>query len=403
MKFNYQGRNKNGETKNGVVEASSKEAAFELLKSSGLYVLVLEEESTPVYAKRISFFDRVSNKDLVAFTRQLAIMLKSRVPVVETLQTLARQMPNKSFSEKILRIADELEGGNALSSALSFYPDLFSSFYINMVKAGEASGKMTDVFVYLADYLEREYAFRSKLTSALIYPAFIVVVFLIVASIIVSFVIPQLMSVITESSQSGQQLPWITQIVVGFAGFLSAWWWPLLGVIVLLGIGIFYYARTAEGKLFFDKYLLAVPLLGGFLKKFYLTRFALNLSTLISGGLPIIQALEITGEVVGNDIYKQIILDTKEGVKGGETISQVLERNSDYVSPLFYQMVVVGEKTGNLDSSLENVITFYQAEVDRGLDSFVKLLEPVLIIFLAVIVGGLMAAVLLPIYTMNFT
>jgi len=398
MKFNYQARTKTGEIQSGVVEASNKEAAFDVLKSHDLYVTAIEEAVSPIYAKRIKIFERVSNKDLVIFSRELAIMFKSRIPLVDVLQTLARQTKNTVFKENITKIAEEVEGGSSLSSAFSLFPKIFSSFYVHMVKAGEASGKLTDIFLYLADYLEKEYSFRSKIRGAMIYPAFVIFVFLIVASAIILFVIPQLTEVLKES---GQELPLITRIAIGLADFLKRWVWLVILILIGAVVGVYRFAKTESGKKFFDHNLLRVPLLGAFLRKLYLSRFALNLSTLIAGGLPIVQALDITSQVVGNNLYKNIIEETKSEVRKGETISSVLEKYPQEISPLFHQMTVVGERTGTLDSSLNNVVLFYQEDVDRALNDFIKLLEPILIITLAVFVGGLMAAVLFPMYSFS--
>lgn len=379
-----------------MVEASSKEAASEVLRSHGLYVTALEEIVVPIYAKKLRIFERITKKDIAIFSRQLAIMFKSRVPLIETFHTLAKQTKKSTFREKILKIAGEIEGGAPLSKALAIHPKLFSSFYVSMVRSGEASGKLTDVFLYLADYLEKEQHFRGKLRGAMLYPSFIVVVFIAVLSIIITYVIPQLSEVLEES---GQELPWLTRMVISLSDFLRKWGWVMLLVLLAMIFAIFRIIKTKEGKEFTDKYLLKTPLMGPFLKKLYLARFALNLSTLISGGLPIVQALQITGDVVGNETYKKAILETGDEIRKGEKISSVLKRYPQIISSLFYQMVVVGEKTGTLESSLKNVVDFYQREVDKGLDNLVKLLEPLLIIFLGLVVGGLMAAVLMPIYS----
>jgi len=398
MKFFYQARSKTGKIQAGTVEASDRDSAFELLKSRGLYVTSLEKAITPVYAKKIKLFERVSNKEIVAFSRQLAIMFKSKVPIVETFRTLAQQTKNDTFREKILKIAEEVEGGTSLSQALSMFPKLFSPFYINMVKSGEASGKLTDVFLYLADYLERESAFRSKIKGAMIYPLFILFVFVVVFAVVVVYVIPQLTAVLEET---GKELPWITLQVMGLSNFMRTKGWIILIVLAAAIFGIYRLLKTKKGKAAFDQYVLRMPILKGFLKKLYLSRFALNLSTLISGGLPIAQSLEITGEVVGNTVYRNIILETKEEVRKGETISSVLNKHSKYISPFFFQMVSVGEKTGTLDSSLANAVDFYQDDVERALEGFVKILEPLFIIILGLIVAGLLGAVLMPLYSMG--
>jgi len=401
MRFNYQARNKTGEIQTGIVEASSRETAFNVLKTHGLYVTVLEgTETVPFFAKKLKFFERVTKKDIVLFSRQASIMFKSNVPIVETFKAIAEQTRKSVFKEKILKLGEEIEGGTSLSKTLSIYPKLFSPFYINMVKSGEASGKLSDVFIYLADYLEREQNFRSKITGAMVYPIFVLIVFVAVVAIIMVYVIPQLTEVLEGT---GQELPAITKVVVAMSNFLKEKWWLVLLIIFVLAIALFQFSRSKQGKKFFDWNLLRVPLLGSFLKKLYLARFALNLSTLISGGLPIAQALEITGEVVGNDRYKKIIFETMDKVKRGDPISSVLEQYPNLIFPLFYQMVTVGEKTGTLDSSLKNVVVFFQNDVDRGLDNFVRLLEPIFIVLLGGVVAGLMGAVLLPLYSTGLT
>lgn len=397
MKFNYQARTKVGEIQTGVVEASNREGAFEVLKAHGLYVTVLEQAITPFYASKLKILERVSPKDIVIFSRQLAIMFKSKVPLTEIFQTLAQQTRNASFKEKILRLSEEVEGGTSLSEALSLFPKLFSKFYISMVKSGEASGKLTDIFLYLADYLEEDYEFKSKIRGAMIYPAFILIVFLGVLYLIVGFVIPSLSDFLTETQQ---ELPWITKVVMALADFISTKGWILVLAAIAIGWGIYYFIkRTENGRKIYTETIMKIPFLNSFLKKLYLTRFAMNLTTLISGGIPIVQALEITGEVVGNETYKKIILKTRDEVRKGEKMSAVLRNYPDFISPIFYQMVVVGEKTGTLDSTLINVVDFYQSEIDREIDSFIKLLEPVIIIFFGFVVMGLVAAVLMPLYS----
>ncbi len=396
MKYNYQARTQEGESRIGIVEASNREAAFVTLKSKDLFVTILEEVSTPFYAKKLEFLERVTNKDVVIFSRQLSIMIKSRVPLVETLRTIAKQVRKAGFRDKIFKIVEEIEGGSPLSKAFALYPKIFSPFYLNMVKSGEASGKLNEIFLHLADYLEKENAFRSKLKGAMIYPLFIIVVFVAVVGIIMIYVIPQLAEVLASTDQ---ELPFITEVVMNASAFLKTGWWIILLGLIGSVFGIIKLSKTSKGKDFFDKMFLRVPLLAGFLKKLYLSRFALNLSTLVSGGLPIVQALEITGRVVGNNVYRDIIFETRDGVKKGETISSILEKYPNFISPLFFQMIIAGEKTGSVDESLLNVVQFYEDDVDRSLDTFVRLLEPIFIVVLGGFVAGLMGAVLMPLYS----
>lgn len=395
MEFNYQARTKEGNVHAGSIEASSKESAVAFLRRRELYVTFLEEVAPDIYAKRIELFKRTTKKDIVLFSRQLAIMFKSKVSLIESLRVLASQTKNVSFKEKILKISEEIEGGTAFSQALAHYPKIFSLFYIAMVKSGEASGKLSDVLNYLANHLEREYHLMAKAKGALIYPCLIVFVVLLVSTLLGLFVMPNLIEVL---EMSGQELPLATRIVIFLTGFFRRWWWLVFLLIILLIFSLFRYRSSPEGRSFFDKISLKIPIIGSFLQMIYLSRFAENLSTLISGGLPITQALEIVGDIIGNLSYKEVILKAQEEVRKGETISSTLNRVPELFSPVFVQMVLVGERTGTLDTTLMNVVDFYQKEVDRAIDSILSILEPVVIIFLGFIVAGLMLSILMPLY-----
>ena len=401
MKFNYQARTKTGEIQAGTVEAPSKEAALTLLHKYGLYVTLLEEiVPLPVYARKIKIFERITRADLVLFSRQLSIMFASKVPLIEALGTLASQTKKTEFREKILKISEEVEGGTALSTALSHHPKIFSPLYISMVRSGEASGKLSEALSYLADHLEREYDLVSKTRGAMIYPAFILVFFLIVITVMLIWVVPQLTKVLEET---GQTLPLITQIVIGISKFVRSRGWILIILFLTLAGFIHWYLKTPEGGKFFDRVSLKFPLIGDFLKKTYLSRLAENLSTLISGGLPIARALEITGEVVGNDVYRTIILETRDEVRRGEPISSVLARYPEAFPPVFGQMTLVGERTGTLDTSLMNIVVFYHKEVDRAIDNLLGLLEPILIVFLGLLVALFAISIILPLYQIGVT
>ncbi len=400
MKFNYQARTSAGEIQSGIVEASSRGAALSLLQSYSLYITSLKEEKkAPFFGKKIEIFQRVSRKDIVAFSRQLAILFKSNVPVVESLETIANQTKKQNFKEKIITIAEKVEGGTPLSQALGLYPQVFSPFYVGVIKSGEATGKLSEVLGYLADHTEKEYNFYSKLITAMVYPAFVLFVFVAILILMSILVIPKLTQVLIEA---GGELPLSTRIVISSSEILIKWWWLISLVFLGLFIFISQFIKTKEGKAFVDKVSLNTPFLGEFLKKIYLSQMAENLSTLISAGFPIIQALETTGEIVRNDVYRTIIFKAGEGVKRGESISLFLSRYPDFFPPLFIQMMIVGEKTGQIDLCLMNIVSYYQGEIERTLESFVKLLEPIMIVFLGLIVGALMASILLPLYRISF-
>jgi type IV pilus assembly protein PilC len=397
MKFNYQVRTKNGEVQIGVIEASSREAALNLLQKHKFYVTFLREiEAKPFFFKKIDLFKKkASRKDVLIFTRQLSILFKSGVPLPESLLALGNQAENPEMKETISKIEEEIEGGAALSQALSRYPRLFVPFYVSMIKSGEAVGKLSETLSYLAKHLEREHALNSKIRGAMIYPLFVLAVFFIISVVMVFFVFPNFSLLLNEI---GQDLPWITKAVMGAANFVRTSGWIIFIVLLALFLFVFRYSQTKEGKAVADKIFLKTPIIKDFLKKIYLSRFAENFSTLISGGLPIVRALEITGDIVGSDIYKNILTQTREGVKRGETISSILREYPEYVSPFFVQMAVVGEKSGRIEEALSSIVDFYQEEVDKSLDNLTSLLEPIMIVFLGLIVAGLVAAVIMPLY-----
>ncbi len=398
MKYFYQARTKEGEVRSGTVEAASREAALEVLQKHNLFITALESAKTqPVLSRKITFFERVSRKDIVNFSRQLSIMFKSNVSLLESLETIAEQVKKSVFKEKILGLASQIRGGTSFSKALSSEPKLFSGFYVSMIKSGEISGSLSDSLDYLADHLEREYNLSSSIKGAMIYPALVISVMIAVLTIMMVFVIPSL----TETLEaSGQELPFVTKLVIMASDFMRNQGWIFIVFLVIFGIIGFRFAKSKRGLKFLDKISLSLPLIGNFVKKVNLSTFAENLSTLIGGGVPITQALDITGSIVKNSVYKKIIKIARDEVEKGETISSVLVRFPKAFPPMFCQMISVGEKTGSLDKTLMNVVSFYQKEVDRTIKSMLSILEPMLVVFLGLIVAGIMAAVMLPMYQM---
>jgi len=396
MKFSYQARTKEGALQTGTVEASSREAALDLLEKYGLFVTSLQEVSTiPIFFRKIKLFQRIPIDEIVSFSRQLAIMFKSNIPIVEVFYTLAKQTKNQLLKEKIMEIAEDVEGGVVLSAALAKHPKVFDQFYISMVKSGEVSGELAEVLEYLATHLERERDFKSKMAGAMIYPALVLTVVVGVIFVMTLFVIPKMGEMIKEM---GIKPPFVTQVVLGFSAMVKKWGiFFAVGFIALI-VGLFRFLKTKKGKLILDKITLRIPILGGFLQKVYLTRFAENLSTLISGGLPIAKSLEITADIVGNSVYKDVILKTRDGVRRGEPMSSIFESYPDTIPPLFTQMTAVGEKAGQVSPALMDIVRFYRKDIDRTLENFINFLEPLLIVFLGIIVAGLMASVLMPIY-----
>jgi type IV pilus assembly protein PilC len=396
MKYFYQARSKEGKLETGTVEASTKEAAALLLQKYNIFVTSLKEQTPLIFrSESISFLNKVSKKDLAIFSRELAVMLQSRVPVTQSLKSLSVQIKNPGFKEKIFKVAQLVEEGNPLSEALATFPDVFDIFYVSLVKTGEASGKISESLSYLSDHLERESDITSKITGAMIYPAFVILVMLVVIPIVVLFVMPKLVDLIKETTTKP---PAFTQLMIGFYSFLGEYGWLLFIGAFLFIIFIAYYFTTKEGKKTWDEISLKIPFFGGFLKKTFLIRFAENISTLIGAGLSINNALKITKDIVGNSVYKRILTETEEGVSQGEKMSDILVRYPDYAPAFVVQMIQVGEETGTLDKNLMQIVIFYNKEVQRAIETFTALLEPILIVVMGVGVAFLAISVIEPLY-----
>jgi type IV pilus assembly protein PilC len=395
VKFNYQARTKKGEIQAGVVEASSKEAALSLLQKHGYFVTYLEEPKTPFYAQKLELLKGISLKDIVLFSRQISMMFSSKISLVESLRVLASQTKNTEFQEQVLDISTEVEGGSSFSKALSKYPKTFSILYVAMVKAGEESGKLAESLNYLADHLEREYNLAAKTKGALVYPALVLGLAVVVIYLMVNTVVPQLKKVLEESAA---EIPQVTVNVLAISEIVRKYGLFIIVGLVLAVVLLLRYYKTEQGKKVMDKVLIKLPVIGPFLKTMYLSRLAESLSTLISGGLMVTKALELSADVIGNVVYREAILAVRDEVRKGVPISSVLALHPDLFPPIFVQMTLVGERTGSIDVSLMQVSTFYQAEVERGIDSILDILEPALIIGLGVVVGGLIFSVLMPLY-----
>lgn len=399
MLFNYQARTPQGEIKTGNIDAASTEGALASLQRRNLIVVSLEsvEKSIPWYKRGIDLFERVKMRDVVILSRQLSTLFEAKVPLVETLKVLISETNNPILKKSLVVILEDIESGTSISEALSRHPEIFSKFYVNMVKSGEESGKLNEVFSYLADYLERSYDLTIKARNAFVYPAFVLAVFAIVMILMLVMVIPRLSTILTET---GQAIPFYTKIIIAFSGFLRDFGVLLL---VFLAIGVVFlwrYLQTDMGRMAFSRFQLSIPIGGELYKKLYLARIMDNLQTLLAGGISAVRALEITSDVVGNEVYAEILKDTISMVKSGSPISEAFSRYKE-VPLLVSQSVKIGEETGKLDFILSTMARFYRREVDNAVDNIVSLIEPVMIIILGLGVGFLVAAILVPIYNIS--
>jgi type II secretory pathway component PulF len=395
MKFKYKAQNKGGQMQQGIVEAASTRSAKELLIQNNLSIVSLDEvKEIPLLSGLLRVWEGVNPREFVIFSRQLSALIDSKVPLLSALHSIANQTENRYFALKINSVIVDIDGGSSLSEAMAKNPDTFTPFYINMVKAGEASGTLQKALNDLADNTEKNYELSAKLRGAMYYPAFILGAMVVVGFVIMAFVMPKLLVILSESNA---ELPLQTKFLIAVSGFLANYWWAV-GIAIIFGIaGIIYYIKTDEGAREFDQVKLKIPIINKILHNVYISRFSENLATLIQSGLPITTALLITSDVVGNDVYKQIIREAAEEIKKGGGIADVLNKY-EIIPPVVVQMVRVGEHTGRIEFTLGRVTKFYLAETDRMVKNFSTLIEPVLMVFLAIGVGLLVSAVILPIY-----
>jgi len=394
MLFNYKTTTKDGMPQAGSIDAPSADLAISSLQRRGLVVISVIPADEKKGWKNISFFNRIKAQEVVIMSRQISTLFAAKVSVVETFRLLSTESENPLVCQMLSEIMDDIKGGVSISSAMSRHPTLFSDFYVSMVKSGEESGKLSETFEYLATYLDRSYALTSKARNALVYPAFVVISFLIVMTIMIVFVIPQLGEILKDT---GQELPIYTKLILGFSNFISNYWYFFVAVLFALGFFLSKYLPTVEGRQALSRMKLNVPYVGDLYKKLYLSRIADNLNTMIISGVSMVRSLEITADVVDNDIYRDILREASVSIKSGSAVSDVFA-NYPEIPKIMVQMMRVGEETGRLGFVLETMANFYRREVDNAVETLVGLIEPFMIVFLGLAVGILLTAVLVPIY-----
>jgi type IV pilus assembly protein PilC len=398
VKFKYKAITISGTEQMGKIDAINKEKAIELLQKHKLVIVYIRPVRELIsFNKLFSLFRRVSSKKIVMFSKELSILLMAGIPLVEALKIQHDQEENAYFREQLFLIANMIDDGSSFSAALSRFPNIFSGFYINIIKSGEASGTMQESLTHLANYIERQYLLNSKVKNALMYPGVIMGGFTIIGAGMMAFVVPQLTSIFRDNEQ---ELPLPTKILIMVSDFMKDHFVLLAIAAVILVYGIKKYAATMEGKENIDKLIFKIPKFNSIFRKFYVARFTENLSLLIASGVPIINALKISGDIVGNEVYKKVIYSSIDEVKIGGSVAYAFER-SDQLPPLVPRMIRIGERTGKLDTVLKDISEFYTKEVNIAIDGLMSLIEPILIFVLGAGVGVLVAAILLPIYQMT--
>lgn len=399
MLFAYKAVDKSGVEKNGTIEAVTVDVAITSLQRRGFVISDIREadEQGSLLHRNITFLERVKTKDLVILSRQMSTLFEAQVSALRIFRLLAVETDNPKLGRTLADVSEALQSGSSISNALARHPDIFDTFYISMVKAGEESGRLDETFVYLADYMDRSYEITSKAKNALIYPAFVVFTFVAVMVLMLTLVIPKISQIIVES---GQEIPIYTQIVISLSNFFVDYGFWLLGLLVVGGFAYFQFRKSDGGSESIDRFKISIPYLGNLYRKLYLSRISDNLNTMLTSGIPMIKALELTRDVVDNRVFLNAIDDSLELVKGGSSISEAFSHHEEFPNILI-QMMKVGEETGNLGEILETLSKFYQREVSTAVDTLVDLIEPAMIILLGVGVGTLLASVLIPIYNIS--
>ncbi len=399
MMFFYKAIDQRNAPREGTVEAANIDAAILTVQKQGYTVISIDpvDKKTSVLEFEFDWFGRITNKEVVILSRQIATLFEAQVSALRVFRLLASEAENRQLQVILNKVADELQAGSSISRALGGHPDVFSSFYVNMVRSGEETGSLDKSFMYLADYLDRQYQVMTKARNAMMYPAFVIGTFFLVMGLMLTLVIPRIAQILTDS---GQELPIYTKIVIGLSSFVSDY----IGImLVLMGVGgvfLYRFKQTAVGQRALDELKISIPYLGDLYRKLYLTRLCDNLSTMLTSGISMVQAIEVTADVVDNAVYKEILEYTLAEVKGGRSFADTIGEYPE-IPGVLAQMAKVGEETGNLGAILTTLSVFYRREVDNAVDTLIGLIEPIMIVALGLGVGILLASVLMPIYNLT--
>lgn len=387
-----------GEERTGTIEASSAEVAIgSLQRRKFVVVSIVSVDDVPFWERVAVFEKKIKYRDIVMLSRQIATLFHAQVSVLRLFQVLVVQVENPTLKRALNDVTEDIQAGTSLSSALGKHPEIFSDFYINMVRAGEESGNLADTFEYLANYMDRSYALVAKTKNALIYPAFVITVFIVVMVLMLVMVIPKLSAILLEA---GGELPVYTKFVIALSNFAVEYGiYAFIGITTLV-IFAWRWARTKDGKTIIGRIQMEIPYIGDLYRKLYLARIADNLHTMISSGISMTRAVEIAAATVGSDIYKAILDQASDDIRGGVPLSTALGKHPD-IPQIMVQMVKVGEESAEVANILETLAKFYTREVDSAVDTLVSMIEPAMIVMLGVGVGGLLTSVLIPIYNVT--
>ncbi len=390
--YTWKGRTRGGRVQEGMLVAESKEAAIATLRKQQIIVTAVSEKGKEFALPKMG--GGISSKEIAIFTRQFSVMIDAGLPLVQCLEILGSQQDNRTFQKILFSVRQSVESGLTLADSLRKHPAAFDDLYCNMVAAGEAGGILDTILQRLSQYIEKIVKLRSAVRSAMVYPVAVILIAVGVVWVILWKVIP---TFATLFEGLGASLPLPTRITIALSNFIGAWWWLIFLSIGLTGFLLNRFYKTKGGRRTIDRLLLKMPVLGTVLRKIAVARFCRTLGTLVSSGVPILEGLEITAKTSGNAIVEDAIMETRASVEEGKTICEPL-KHTDVFPPMVVQMVAVGEQTGALETMLSKVADFYEDEVDEATANLLALLEPIMIMFLGGVIGGIVISMYLPMF-----
>ena len=400
MKFTYIALNSAGKQIDGAIEADSQQAAVALVRKLGYRPLTIKEEKINSFLNFKIGSDNIKLDDLTVFTRQLSAMVAASVPLLRALTSLAGD--GKKPLQKVLKqLVVDIEGGDSLADAMAKHPKVFDDIYVNMVRAGETAGILDDILKRLAVQQEKSATIRKKIKSAMAYPTVLLTITVLAFFGLMLFVIPKIGEILTNLGGEGTELPAITKIMLGTSNFLLNYWFIIFPILIGGVIGLLRFIRTPKGKVIFDRVILKLPGVKSIIVKTVVARFARTFSALMGAGVAVVDTLQVTADAVGNEIYKQALLEAVNEVKNGKQISQVLYKQGAMWPEIIVQMLAVGEETGNTETILIKVADFYEEEVDLAIEQINSIIEPVMIVIMGAMVGVIAASVMSPIANLS--
>jgi type IV pilus assembly protein PilC len=399
--FAYVGRTRSGAVKKGELSAKTRDEAVDQLRKQSVVVTSLAEKSGGGFdLSKLSLGSGLTDKDLVVFTRQFGTMINAGLPLVQCLEILSTQSENKVLRETIGEVKTHVEAGSTFSDALRRYPKVFDDLYVNLVHAGEVGGLLDTILTRLAKYIEKAMKLKGQIKSAMIYPAAIMGVAVVVIAVLMIWVIPIFAKMFNELSAGKMGLPGPTQLVIDISNIFTSYWYLMLGGIVGLVFGIKKYYATSQGRMTIDKLLLKAPVFGDLVRKASVAKFTRTLGTLLASGVPLLDGMTICAKTAGNKVIEETLINARISISGGKTIADPLAASGVFPKMVTH-MIAVGESTGALDAMLGKIADFYEDEVDQAVASLTSLLEPIMMVFLGIVIGFIVVAMYLPIFKMS--